>query len=108
MSSTAFQGSAAEAVALAAETYVYGYPLVYNLDEIAKLANGMGVVKVDGWNSFGPARHLLGPEAEFVSPNNDTLYLMAACDLRGGPLVLPVPDTGGRDYVVELRDCTAH
>jgi hypothetical protein len=104
MSSTALYGSTAEPVALAAETYIYGYPLVYNLDEIAKLASGMGVVKVDGWNTFGPARQLLGPEAKFVSPNNDTLYLMAACDLRGGPLVLHVPDTGGRYYVLQLVD----
>jgi hypothetical protein len=47
-------------------------------------------------------RELLGPETEFVSPNNDTLYVLAACDVRQGPLVLHVPDTGGRYYVLQF------
>ncbi len=104
MSSTRSPGAAPDLAALAKETYVYGYPLVYNLDEIAKLTSGAGVVRVDGWNSFGPARELLGPEAKFVSPNNDTLYLMAGCDVSGGPLVLHVPDTAGRYYVLQFVD----
>ena len=29
-----------------------------------------------------------------------TLYVLAACDVRQGPLVLHVPDTGGRYYVL--------
>jgi hypothetical protein len=45
------------------------------------------------WNEFGYARELLGPETTFVSPNNDTLYVLAALDLRPGPLVLNVSDT---------------
>ncbi len=101
---TRSEGSVAERAALAAQIYIYGYPLVYNLDEIAKLASGTGIVTVDGWNTLGPARRLLGPEAKFVSPNNDTLYLMATCDVRSGPLVLRVPDSGGRYYVLQLVD----
>ena len=38
-------------------------------------------------NRFGPVRNLLDASAEFVSPNNDTLYLMAALDLSAGSLV---------------------
>ena len=56
------------------------------------------------YNEFGYARELLGPETEFVSPNNDTLYVLAACDVRQGPLVLHVPDTGGRYYVLQFVD----
>jgi len=46
MSSTRSPGAAPDLAALAKETYVYGYPLVYNLDEIAKLTSGAGVVRV--------------------------------------------------------------
>jgi hypothetical protein len=93
-----------ELVDLAAEAYVYGYPLIDNLDEIQKALDGTGVVPVGGWNTLAPARRLLGPETRFVSPNNDTLYLMAFCDVGAGPLVLRVPDSAGRYYVLQLVD----
>lgn len=35
------------------------------------------------WNQFGYARELLELQTEFVSPNNDTLYVLAACDVPG-------------------------
>src|ERR671936_276007 len=50
------------------------------------------------------ARQLLGPETKFVSPNNDTLYVVAQCDVRQGPLVLHVPDAGDRYYVLQFID----
>jgi hypothetical protein len=59
---------------------------------------------VTAFNTFGYARELLGPEAEFVSPNNDTLYVIAPCDVRDGPVRLHVPDTGGRYYVLQFVD----
>ena len=55
-------------------------------------------------NTFGYARQLLGPDAKFVSPNNDTLYLVANCDVRHGPLVLHVPATDDRYYVLQFVD----
>jgi hypothetical protein len=39
-----------------------------------------------------------------ISPNNDTLYLIAPLDLSGGPLVLHVPDTHDRYYVLQFVD----
>jgi len=90
---------------LAAQAYIYGYPLVYNLHEIDGFANNIAAVPFAApYNRFGYARALLGPETEFVSPNNDTLYVVAACDVRQGPLVLHVPDTGGRYYVLQFVD----
>ncbi len=92
-------------VAQAAQAYLYGYPLVYCLDEIAKIPAGSPLL--DGpapFNSFGAARHLLDPDAEFVTPNNDTLYLIGALDLSGGPVELTVPDTGDRYYVLQFVD----
>jgi len=99
----AFDG--VERVQLAAQVYIYGYPLVYNLHEIDGFANNIASLPFCApYNQFGYARELLGPETEFVSPNNDTLYVLAACDVRQGPLVLHVPDTGGRYYVLQFVD----
>ena len=89
----------------AAETFVYGYPLVYSLTEMAGFVGGHSSLPVSApWNEFGYARELLGPETTFVTPNNDTLYVIAALDLRPGPLVLHVPDTADRYYVLQFID----
>ena len=94
-------------VQAATRAYVYGYPLLYNLDEIGKLPSGRGTLaggKPVPWNTFWYARELLGPSAEFVSPNNDTLYLLVPLELSGGPVRIDVPDTGGRYYVLQCVD----
>jgi len=88
-------------VKLAAQTYVYGYPLVYNLREIDAFISGQSSWQMQlQFNEFGHVRQLLGQETNFVSPNSDTLYSFAMCDVRPGPLVLHVPDTDGRYYVL--------
>lgn len=90
---------------LATRAWIYGYPLLYNLEEIDGFVRGSGSFPVSApWNTLGAARELLGPETRFVTPNNDTLYLMAACDLSGGPLLLDVPDTHDRYYVLQFVD----
>ncbi len=92
-------------IKIATETYVYGYPLVYDLAETGKILDGSStLVENGGPNRFAPARDLLGPDAKFVSPNNDTLYLIGACDVSAGPLVLHVPDTNARYYVLQFVD----
>ena len=68
----------AEQVNDAAAVYVYGYPLVYNLKEVASFVEGGGSLPFQApYNTFAYARQLLGPETRFVSPNNDTLYVVA-------------------------------
>lgn len=96
----------AERTKLAAEAYLYGYPLVYNLSEIAKFPAGPNMATPEAlpYNTFGAARQLLDARAHFVSPNNDTLYLVAMCDVRDGPLLLHVPDTHDRYYVLQFVD----
>ena len=85
-----------ERVQLAAQVYIYGYPLVYKLHEIDGFANNIASLPFSApYNQFGYARELLGPETEFVSPNNDTLYLLAACDVRHEPLPI-APARHGR------------
>jgi hypothetical protein len=97
---------AAEQVKLAAEAFIYGYPLVYNMHEITKFPSGPNLVGPEAlpYNKFGYARSLLTPKAHFVSPNNDTLYLIAICDVRNGPLVLHVPNTNDRYYGLQFID----
>jgi len=91
--------------ALAADAFVYGYPLVYDLGEVARIArHGLGAVPPTPLNAFGHARRLAGPEERFVSINNDTIYSLANLDASGGPIRLDVPDAAGRYYVLQLVD----
>ncbi|MGH3198960.1 MAG: DUF1254 domain-containing protein, partial [Streptosporangiaceae bacterium] len=47
---------------------------------------------------------LAGPDDRFVSINNDTIYSIAQVDVSGGPVLLRVPDTAGRYYVLQFVD----
>jgi hypothetical protein len=99
------QGEVDPRVQAAAKAYIYGYPLVYNMEHVRKFVIGGGSLPVAApFNQFGYARKLLGPETMFVTPNNDTLYIMAMCDVRPGPLLLHVPDTQDRYYVLQFVD----
>jgi Protein of unknown function (DUF1254) len=39
-----------------------------------------------------------------VLPNHDTTYTVGRLDLASGPVVIDVPDTAGRYYVIQLLD----
>lgn len=106
MSTEPPQAPAAERVKLAAEAYLYGYPLVYGMHELAAFVDGTGgkFPMHAPYNQFGHDRELAGPEFKFVSPNNDTPYSIAVCDLSRGPVVLHVPDTHDRYYVLQIVD----
>jgi hypothetical protein len=93
-------------VKAAVQMYLYGYPCLYGLDEIAKFPHGDATVLPGkhAFNQFGHARELLGPDVAFVSPNNDTLYSVGPFDLSGGSLVLEVPDTADRYYGLQFID----
>lgn len=91
--------------ALAAEAFIYGYPLVFNLEEIDRVVkDGLGALPATTINEFGHATKLAGPEERFVSINNDTIYSVAIVDLGAGALRLEVPDTAGRYYVLQFVD----
>src|SRR5580704_18644101 len=62
----------------------------------------MGSVSASPLNAFGHAPALAGPEDRFVSINNDTIYSIAQVDVSGGPVLLRVPDTAGRYYVLQF------
>jgi hypothetical protein len=81
------------------EAYLFGYPLV--LMELTRQA-------MDGGKPVNRFSHKTEfPDHNFrnvVRPNNDTLYSIAWLDLSEEPLVLTVPDTAGRYYVMPLMD----
>jgi hypothetical protein len=94
-----------ELAALAADAFIYGYPLVYNLHEVGRIARGqLGGLPAAPMNAFGHASALAGPCTDFVSVNNDTVYSIGNVDASGGPVRLSVPDTGGRYYVLQFVD----
>lgn len=88
---------------LARRAYVYGFPLVFNLEQVRRyVTTGIGANPAAPFNAFSHARTLAGPQDRFVTINNDTVYSMAQLDLSCGALVLEVPDTTGRYYVLQF------
>lgn len=100
-----------DTLALAEEAVIATYPL-YEMCRM-RAATSPRRTDADGaapegqrWcNVFTHARALLGAgKSRVVTPNNDTLYTNAWLDLGAGPLVVDVPDTGDRYYVLGLLD----
>ncbi|MGD9571705.1 MAG: DUF1254 domain-containing protein [Thermoleophilia bacterium] len=90
---------------VARDAFVYGFPLVFNIEQIQRLATeGIGSTPRADLNSFGHTPRLAGPDDTFVTINNDTIYSMAGLDVSGGPVRLDVPDTDGRYYVLQFVD----
>ncbi|MFF1693785.1 DUF1254 domain-containing protein [Streptomyces sp. NPDC058257] len=91
--------------ALAAEAYIYGYPMVLNVDEVDRFSRkGMGSVAPAPFNEFSHGSRLAGPDDPSSDANPDTIYSIAQLDLSGGALLLTVPDTGDRYYVLQFVD----
>jgi len=92
--------------ATAQSAYVFGYPLVLMDVTHAKLSNVPAAIGMAApLNQFANVRTF--PDATFtdvVSPNADTLYSVASIDLANGPIVLSVPDTHGRYYLMPMLD----
>jgi hypothetical protein len=95
-----------EAHAIGVDAYLYFYPLV-SMD-ITRL-QGTNVVSPKGLsaptNSFANApAYPPADEKIVVRPNFDTLYSVAWLDLTKEPIVVSVPDTGGRYYLLPMLD----
>jgi len=96
---------AEDRAALAAEAFLYGFPLVFDLEEVERFVRqGMGSLPPGAYNEFSHAEKLAGPDDTFVSINNDTVYSIAQIDVGGGPVLLDVPDAAGRYYVLQFVD----
>jgi len=96
-----------EAHAIGVDAYIYLYSLV-TMDVTRKQLTNVepGKGNLGGpMNAFANAQAF--PAADFkavVRPNFDTLYSSAYLDVRKEPMVVSVPDTGGRYYLLPMLD----
>ncbi|MCX4732294.1 DUF1254 domain-containing protein [Streptomyces sp. NBC_01363] len=87
-----------ELAALAAEAYVYGYPLVRDLSVVEGFMHtGFGPLPPAPFNHFAHAGRSAPPGAPLVSVDDDTVRSLAHLDLSGGPVLLHVPGADGAD-----------
>jgi len=88
-----------QAKAIAVEAYVYTYPLV-TMDVTRRVMSNVPAGVKAGIGPMGMFHHVRTyPPVEFrdvVRPNFDTLYSVAWLDLTREPMVVSVPDSGGR------------
>jgi hypothetical protein len=95
-----------EAAEIAIDAYIYAYPLVL-MDVSRQVMNGAGTKSglTAPLNQFHHMRTF--PDATFtavVRPNADTLYSSLWFDVTKEPLVIDVPDSGGRYYLLPMMD----
>jgi len=96
-----------EANEIGVNAYLYFYPLV-TMDITRRQMTNIESGKKPGYgpmNEFSNVREY--PPANMkvvVRPNFDTLYSIAWLDLRKEPVILSVPDTEGRYYLMPLLD----
>jgi len=100
-------GSDPEFTAIAAEAYIYAYPLVL-MDITRRISTGMPAGTRAGFGPMNQFSHMRAfPSADFrevVRPNFDTFYSSAWLDLRKEPVIVSVPDTEGRYYMLPILD----
>jgi hypothetical protein len=95
-----------EAAALAADAYVYGYPLV-TMEYTRRVMTNTAVVKGTHAPMGQFVRMREYPDAAFrdvTAPNADTLYSTAWLDLAKEPYVLTLPDVGDRYFLMPMLD----
>jgi len=88
---------AESAAQLAADAYVWGYPLVVTERTLQSLARLVPENRL----TFQPALTNVSSRT-IVSPNADTLYAVAPLDLRSEPYVLTLPAIHSRYYSFQL------
>lgn len=85
--------------ALSAEVFTFGYPLV-----LMDVTREIMTVKTPV-NTFSHRRTFFdGAFTDVVTPNADTLYSTAWLDVSREPVVLSLPDTAGRFYLMPMLD----
>lgn len=97
-----------KAAALVMDVYTYAYPLVLmdvTQRQATNVPNATAVSMRAPINQFAHFRSYPKADAkDVVRFNFDTLYSFAWLDLSQGPVILSVPDTGGRYYLVPTLD----
>jgi len=93
-----------ELLELAIEAFIYGYPLVFDINTVIYMSASDAQVGCAPVNMFGFAARLAGPSDKFVSINNDSMFAIAQVYITDEPQVLHVPDTQDRYYVMQMVD----
>ena len=102
----ALTGREREAMETVVQAVIYGLPLVMmdlTMKRSTNVARPLGIAAPANQFAHAP----IFPPATFknvVRANVDTLYSSAFLDLSSEPLVLSVPDTGGRYYLLSMLD----
>jgi len=99
-----YQARENDAYSIGVQAYIYGLApvMMERIEKVFVTTPGVGHAPV---NQFGHATHLATPnDTDVVAPNSDTLYSVAWLELGNGPVILHVPDTYGRYYVMQLMD----
>ncbi len=93
------------AYSLGIQAYIYGYPLV-TMERTRQLQSLIEVPLGPAYTVSNVFFHeFITPDfKDVVSPNVDTIYSAAWLDLTRTPVVLNVPDTNDRYYVMQLMD----
>lgn len=105
--SKAEEVSEKEASSIGQAAYLYFYPLI-TMDITRKQMTNVEQGKIPGFapmNTFANVRQY--PTAEMktvVRPNFDTLYSVSWLDLTHGPVIVSVPDTDERYYLLPMLD----
>jgi hypothetical protein len=90
------------------DTYIYGYPLLMfgvtgrTATTIANPGDRLGGAPL---NQFGKEPNL--PNYTFTSvvlPSTSTLYASSFLNLQAGPIVLHIPSSGGRFFIMQMLD----
>ena len=102
-------GKEAEAFFLGSNAIIWAYPAIL-FEDLMQGRTLPGIVEKGNpqtaVNQLGHVRNLRGPEyKQIATPNNDTLYSQAFCDISREPLVITVPAVpGDRYYGIQLWD----
>jgi hypothetical protein len=92
---------------LATNAYIYAYPLIM-MEITRRVSTNFADASQFGkapMNQFGSVPAF--PDATFtdvVRPNADTLYSIVWFDVSQEPLLISVPDSGGRYFLLEMLD----
>jgi len=110
MSAVAQRISTVEAKAIAVDAYLYAYPMLFNYKTLFQQTMDPSFPGYIG--GFGRYRHyargFTPADKDIVTPSNDTPYSWAWLDLRAEPMVVSVPASPDRYYVLQWFDLYTH